>query len=208
LRRSRSVRAALPYLRNLKIPIGKESKVELPKVIRRGRLGGLLFETDKTFLLPSAMTGMRNLRRLYEQHGHLAVLVTGQTDRVGGADYNLGLSVERAESVAAFLSDQADVWMGWYDGRPHSQRWGPPEDDHMLRALGHASLADFQAAKGLPGAGSPDRATRRALVVDYMRKTAPRSARAPRSLTSRTGSRSSPNRRTDAYQQRTSAITR
>jgi outer membrane protein OmpA-like peptidoglycan-associated protein len=166
----------------LKVAIGRAEHVELPVRAVRGRLTGMLFETDKTFLLPSAMRGIRNLRLLYDEYPRLEVLVTGHTDTVGATDYNQGLSEERAEAVAAFLTDQADTWLGWYQGKPHSRPWGVREDQHMLATLGHyagpvdgqagtgtqGAYRTFQESKGLPASGFGDQATRRALIVDYM----------------------------------------
>jgi outer membrane protein OmpA-like peptidoglycan-associated protein len=162
--------------------IGACTTVELPPRIWRGRLRGLLFDTDKTFLLPQALPGLRNLRLFYDQFPDLSVLVDGHADRAGDAGYNEALSDERARSIAAFLTDAADAWLAHYQGTPHSARWGTREDQHMLSALGHyagpvgdstspevsAALASFQAEHGLPATGAADPATRRALVTDYM----------------------------------------
>ena len=70
--------------------------------------------TDKTFLLPSAMTGIRRLAQLYDQHLAKTVLVSGHTDRAGDTVHNLALSVERAQAVAAFLQDEVDDWLPRY----------------------------------------------------------------------------------------------
>src|SRR5262249_15548646 len=48
------------------VEIGKATVVELPSRARRCRLSGLNFETNKTFLLPQAMTGIRMLVKLYK----------------------------------------------------------------------------------------------------------------------------------------------
>ena len=88
--------------------------IELPPRVVRVRLTGLLFETDKAFLLPAAMRGIRGLVELYRAHPGMAVAVTGHTDRVGGPAYNLGRSqdgVERGENRRAevFLFDPGPV---------------------------------------------------------------------------------------------------
>lgn len=153
------------------------------------RLRGALFDTDKAFLLPGAMAGVRGLVHVYAEHPEMSVVVTGHADRVGSADYNLGLSNERAEAMAMFLRDDAEGWMQWYAWRPYSQAWGPCEDQHMLAtvpdpatglpyylgpvhgwidgATGDA-IRRFQQVHGLQETGMPNPPTRRALITDYM----------------------------------------
>ena len=41
------------------IHIGSATRIELPPLIYRGRLVGMLFDSDKTFLLPAAILGFR-----------------------------------------------------------------------------------------------------------------------------------------------------
>src|SRR5262249_2288873 len=175
------------YKPGLPIAIGTRPVVELPPRVHRGRLSGIHFETNKTFLLPSAMTGIRQLASIYKSFGTPSVLVTGHTDTVGDAEYNRGLSVERAESIAAFLVDDVDRWMQNYKPQKHSAAWGVREDQLMLATLpqggtpfyggkidGQAgsgtqtAYKSFQSSKGLPQSGRGDDATRRALIADYM----------------------------------------
>ncbi|MBS2021264.1 MAG: OmpA family protein [Deltaproteobacteria bacterium] len=175
------------YQPNLPLAIGGTPVVELPARVSRGKLTGAHFETDKTFLLPSAMAGIRELRALYESFGPKAVIVSGHTDTVGDAAYNLGLSVERAESIKAYLTDAVDDWMKNYQKQPHSSAWGVREDQYMLATLQsqgapyYAAKVDgaagpktadaykkFQGDKGLGQSGKGDEATRKALITDYM----------------------------------------
>jgi len=175
------------YKSGLPIAIGSKPVVELPPRVHRGRLSGIHFETNKTFLLPSAMAGIRQLASIYKSFGTPSVLVTGHTDTVGDAEYNRGLSVERAESIAAFLVDDVERWRENYQAHPHSAAWGVREDQLMLSTLpqggapfytgridGQAgpltkgAYQSFQSSKGLPQSGRGDDATRRALIADYM----------------------------------------
>jgi len=164
------------------IPIGSPATVLLPPSIYRGRLTGMLFDTDKCFLLPSALPGIKDLKRLYDDHPGAQVMVSGHADRAGPADYNLALSIERAESVSAFVQDQVDIWMPWYGAsKPAPRRWGIREDQHMLSALGfyagpihgrndaptRAAAQSFRADSGL-GDGGIDETMRRKLVEKYM----------------------------------------
>src|SRR5262249_21246841 len=119
----------------VKVAIGKSQSVEIPPRVFRGRLTGFLFESDKTFLLPSAMNGIRGLKSFYDEHPGLAVLITGHTHTVGPTDAHLGLSVERSAAISAYWQDQADAWLEWYRGKPHSLAWGTREDQHMLATL-------------------------------------------------------------------------
>ena len=100
----------IPYAPGgVKISIGVPSVVALPARTYRVRLVGLLYENDKTFLLPPAMHSIRTLKRFYDSHPGLQVLINGHADRQGPADYNRSLSEARAKSMAAFLTDQADA---------------------------------------------------------------------------------------------------
>ncbi len=117
------------------VPIGKSTVVELPSRVRRCRMRGMHFETAKTFLLPTAMIGIKQLVKLYKSFEGIVALITGHTDIHGPVDYNRGLSQERADSIKAFLLDDAAGWMKWYAGMPSSDRWGLREDQHMLSAV-------------------------------------------------------------------------
>lgn len=171
----------------LTLATGDAHVVKLPPRVMRGRLTGFLFDTNKTFLLPGALTGMRGLASFYAAHPGLAVLVTGHTDTVGLAPANLALSDERAAAVAAFLVDDVDAWLRHYTGTPGSSPWGTREDQHLLSALPaggppyyagpiHGQLdaatqdaaRQFQTDHGLTVDGVPGPQTRRALITDYM----------------------------------------
>ena len=125
------------------VPIGKASVVELPPRVRRGRMRGMHFDTGKTFLLPSAMIGIRQLVKLFKSFEGIVGLVTGHTDRQGrdgvdasrdppAVEFNRALSNERADVIKAFLLDDADAWMRFYGQSTHSRPWGVLEDQHML----------------------------------------------------------------------------
>jgi outer membrane protein OmpA-like peptidoglycan-associated protein len=100
------------------------------------RLKGMYFETNKCFLLPSALANIKKLKQYSDEKSAKAVLIVGHTDRVGSPENNLVLSQERAESVLSFLHDDADNWLAWYDAaKPAGKRWGTREDQHMLSHL-------------------------------------------------------------------------
>jgi len=171
-----------PYtVGGIDVSAGSALTVQIPPRTFLGRMTGLLFDTDKTFLLPRSLAGIRGLRRFLDQHPGVQVLVVGHTDTVGAAQYNLTLSIERAHSIAAYLQDDVDAWMEYYPGRPGSAHWGTVEDQHMLKELGfHAgeitgnpadsrdAVARFQTSKNLTADGRAGQNTRRALVTSYM----------------------------------------
>jgi outer membrane protein OmpA-like peptidoglycan-associated protein len=173
--------------RPLTLATGGAHTVKLPPRVMRGRLTGFLFDTNKTFLLPAALAGIRGLADFCAAHPGLKVLVTGHTDTVGPESANLALSDERAASVAAFLIDDVDGWVKHYGGTPGSSTWGTREDQHMLTALPDGgppyyagpvsgvldgptqdAVRRFQTDHGLTVDGVPGPQTRRALVTDYM----------------------------------------
>ncbi|TMQ02812.1 MAG: hypothetical protein E6J91_49910, partial [Deltaproteobacteria bacterium] len=85
------------------VQVGQRTQVELEPRVYHGRLIGGHFDTDKTFVLPSAMSGIRLLVRFYTEHSGSNVVISGHADTVGDAQYNLCLSDERAAAMAAFL---------------------------------------------------------------------------------------------------------
>lgn len=172
----------------LVLATGEHHKIVVPPTIVRVRLVGMLFDTDKTFLLPSAMAGIRRLKQLYDEHLAKTALVSGHADRAGDTDHNLALSVERAQAVAAFLKDDVDDWLPRYKtGKQKSTTWGTREDQYMLSFLTDSSgkpyrvgassgksdsatldaIHRFQADNGLAeGAANDD--TRKLLIQKYM----------------------------------------
>lgn len=143
----------------------------------RARLIGMYFDTNKSFLLPTAMASVRKIKTLYDQYPESAVLVVGHTDASGDPSYNDPLSLERAEATSAFLQDDVDGWLAWYEtGVAFEKRWGGREDGLMLSALPDAAslmasanpIAAFQASRGLEVDGWAGPQTRRQLITEYM----------------------------------------
>lgn len=115
------------------VPTGDLDTVE-EKGVTRG-LFGMFFETDKTFLLPSAMRSIRGLNRFHKNNPGGELLVVGHTDRVGPEIYNTELSKLRAQNMAAYLQDTVETWLAFYQPQTISKQWGTREDQHMLSAL-------------------------------------------------------------------------
>lgn len=64
---------------------------------------GLLFDVDKSALSSTASGNLAALAETLNKYPDTDVLIEGHTDADGAEDYNQRLSVERAQSVKAFL---------------------------------------------------------------------------------------------------------
>jgi len=145
----------------LSLATGAHHTIVIPPQVVRARMVGLLFETDKTFVLPTAMPGLRRIKQIYDEHVARTVLVSGHADRAGTDAHNLALSVERAQAMAAFLRDDAADWLPRYQsGHQQSLAWGTREDQHMLSLVTGASGGAYFRG---PVTGRSDAATRDAI---------------------------------------------
>lgn len=157
---------------------------ETPRVIRvypyvfLARLKGMFFDLNKSFLLPSALPGLKQARSIYDDNNPGKLLIVGHTDTSGQAANNDTLSLERARSVAAYLADDDATWEKQFDAsRPEGRRWGKPEDELMIKAVtsfdtsrqgGETPIAFFHRTRGLPAGASLTKDERRQLIVEYM----------------------------------------
>ncbi len=76
----------------------KEMKEEKAAV----RLNNLFFDTDRSDLLPYSIPELKRVAKILKAN-NLRVEIAGHTDNVGDDNYNMSLSLRRAESVKAFL---------------------------------------------------------------------------------------------------------
>ena len=145
--------------------------------ISRARVVGAAFDTNKVFLRPNALPCVQAVVELYARHPRAQLLVVGHTDTTGEPSANDPLSLNRARSVIAYLTNDVDAWLDWYDTRvPASRRWGGGEDrmmlDEVLLRRGETPAGDrvvhFQDTRGLQVDGDIGPQTRRALVTEYM----------------------------------------
>jgi len=141
------------------VTIGQSQELSLPPRIFRGHATCMHFETDKSFLLPPSVSGVRNIVLFHHRHAGMTVLVNGHTDLVGDSQYNLQLSNERAKTVSAYLMNDIDTWMAWYDNGTSSKRWSYREDQFMLSTVTDGTGAPYY---GGPITGSNDNATQSA----------------------------------------------
>jgi hypothetical protein len=147
-----------------------------PRVVC-ARLLQMLFETDKTFLLPTVFEHIRSIRQLYEEMPGATILIVGHTDATGDPSVNDPLSLRRAESVRAFLCDDVDAWLDNYaPSVPVARRWGAAEDQLILQTVLAESgeevtdipVRHFQTTRGLEPDGDLGPITRRKIVEEYM----------------------------------------
>jgi OmpA family len=66
----------------------------------------VFFDTDEATLTPEGAQVVAQAAEAYQETGDARIVVTGHTDTAGPADYNLELSLRRAEMVAAELRRQ------------------------------------------------------------------------------------------------------
>ena len=161
--------------------VGLQGKTPHTLVIQprvgRVRIVGTVFDTNKAFVLPDALGLLRDVAALYGEHPGSTMLIVGHTDTTGEPEPNLALSLDRARAVSAYLTDDVDRWLAFYeDGVSASQRWGADEDalllERALWAQGQVPTGDpvaaYQEARGLAVDGDLGPDTRRALIEDYM----------------------------------------
>jgi OOP family OmpA-OmpF porin len=68
------------------------------------QLKNLNFETDKAVIMPDSYTELNSLVSFLKTYPYLVVYVDGHTDKTGTDEHNDKLSMDRAQSVAAYLT--------------------------------------------------------------------------------------------------------
>lgn len=140
------------------------------------RLRHMFFETNKSFLLPSAVSSFEQVRELYVSSEPSELLIVGHADTTAGPTINNPLSLARAEMTAAYLNDNVEPWLAQYLLTSDKQRWGAHEDELMLSAApdfgdkpeGEDPVHWFQRTRGLEVDGEAGPKTRRQLITEYM----------------------------------------
>ncbi len=72
-------------------------------------LYGILFDTNSAALKPESERTLAEIARLLQRNPGWKLLVVGHTDNVAAADYNLQLSMQRAQAVVAALTQRHNI---------------------------------------------------------------------------------------------------
>lgn len=94
------------------VETGVRSADELQTALTTGGkaiVPGIYFNTDSDAILPESAEALEQMALLLENESDLKVFIVGHTDNRGDFDYNLDLSIERAESVLQELVSEYDI---------------------------------------------------------------------------------------------------
>ncbi len=83
----------------------KDLKVELVPIASGEEFvfENVFFEFDSFDLKQESLSSLRRLHRFLQDNPKVAILITGHTDNLGSDEYNLKLSLQRAQSVQNYL---------------------------------------------------------------------------------------------------------
>jgi outer membrane protein OmpA-like peptidoglycan-associated protein len=84
------------------VQVERPSETELNVVLTND----VLFDFDSAALRPESRNALRDMADVFQRYSDTMISVEGHADSTGRAEYNLGLSQRRAQSVADFLSGQ------------------------------------------------------------------------------------------------------
>jgi len=70
---------------------------------------GIYFDFDKADVKPESEPALKEIAKLLSENPQLKLYVVGHTDNVGGLDYNMKLSQQRAEAVVKELASKYKV---------------------------------------------------------------------------------------------------
>jgi hypothetical protein len=156
-------------------------------VVRRLRLLGNLFDSNKCFLLPDAVEGLKKAVLYHSVRPFDQVVVVCHVPP--GKPESLAL--ERARMVTGFVTNQWRDWLPWFrPGRQGEDGWGVREAQLILGHLGHykgqaAGMMDTETRDALlefkrkvnlegflqvPVTGHIDGPTRQVLLWSYCRE--------------------------------------
>ncbi len=155
--------------------------------VRRVRLVGMLFDANKSFLLPQALPGINTVVEMHREYPEDRVLIVGHADANEEASGN-DIALARAKILGGYLTSKPDEWVKWFGkDKPARSRWGTREVQLMLSVLptseeafyaGYASgvtddkttaaIKSFQESKQLPPDGRADGKTIKAIIEAYM----------------------------------------
>jgi hypothetical protein len=99
------------------------------------RLIGLIFDSNKCFLLPYALPGIRSILNMHKRFKNAEVLIVGHdgsNEELKGVD----LAYCRAEILGAYLTNNIESWLRFFGKTvPSKIRWGTREVQLILTSL-------------------------------------------------------------------------
>ncbi len=106
IEKTKITKAAIPVEQNFTSE--KEDTLNLDKIKIDSAivLENILFEFNRTELLPESYTEINKLLRLMVYNPQIIVKLEGHTDNAGSYDFNIRLSIARAESVVRYLIEK------------------------------------------------------------------------------------------------------
>jgi outer membrane protein OmpA-like peptidoglycan-associated protein len=83
----------------------KDLKVELIPIASGEEFvfENVFFDFDSFELKQESLSSLRRLHRFLQENSKVSILITGHTDNLGSDEYNLKLSLQRAQSVQDYL---------------------------------------------------------------------------------------------------------
>lgn len=140
------------------------------------------FDFDRSFVRKDGVLALAKVHQSLGSDPTSRAMIFGHTDTVGTEEYNKLLSERRAKSVLAVLTHDADFWESLHG----QESWGlkpvqimlnavrPPADaaiaeDDIAGPETTGALKRFQGRAGIGQSGQNDKATRRALYVEYFK---------------------------------------
>ena len=102
---------AAPALEERVEPVQQDVAMLESSLLSDGRVvvDAILFAFDSASILPQSTEALETVAGLMNDQPELKLLVVGHTDGVGGFDYNLRLSLERATAVVNWLRERHDI---------------------------------------------------------------------------------------------------
>ena len=127
------------------------------------RMNDTRFDLGSCFVVPDSKDEFEALGLVIEAHPGAPMSVFGHADPVGDDAFNKTLSGQRAEAIYAILTHDAARWEKLYT----NCGWSSTQINLILKALGYATVTDFQKASGLTPDGVAGKNTRAALFPKY-----------------------------------------
>ena len=107
---------------------------------------GLMFDFDSYTLTAGTKENLTGLAKTLNKYEDTNILIEGHTDKTGSADYNMGLSKKRAQSVTNYL-EQLNVKSGRITTTGYGEEQSISEDDQANRRVEVAIYANKKMKK-------------------------------------------------------------